>query len=74
MIDLDAPIVPGKSAVGVLVGSVVGELLATVHSTTKLSSGRSMILGRSRSGPKTASLTKSASILDTVVCYSQASE
>lgn len=41
MIDLDAPIVPGKSAAGVVVGSVVSELLATEHapSTTKLSSG-----------------------------------
>ena len=40
MIDLDAPIVPGKSAAGVFIGSVVSELLATVdaHSTTKLSS------------------------------------
>src|SRR5262249_2059025 len=41
MIDLDAPIVPGKSAAGVFIGSVVSELVATVDapSTTKLSSG-----------------------------------
>jgi hypothetical protein len=39
MIDLDAPIIPGKSAAGVFVGSAVSELLSTVgaHSTTKLS-------------------------------------
>ncbi len=39
MIDLDAPIVPGRSAAGVVVGSAVSELLSTVgaHSTTKLS-------------------------------------
>ena len=38
MIDVDAPIVPGKSAAGVLIGSAVRELLATVdaQSTTKL--------------------------------------
>lgn len=47
MIDLDAPIVPGKSAAGVFIGSVVSELLATVdaHSTTKLSSGERHDLG-----------------------------
>jgi len=41
MIDIDAPIVPGKSAAGVLVGSVVSELLATVdtQSTTNQSRG-----------------------------------
>jgi hypothetical protein len=39
MIDLDAPIIPGKSAAGVFVGSPVSELLSTIgaHSTTKLS-------------------------------------
>lgn len=39
MIDLDAPIIPGKSAAGIFVGSDVSELLSTVgaHSTTKLS-------------------------------------
>lgn len=39
MIDLDAPIIPGKSAAGIFVGSAVSELLSTVgsHSTTKLS-------------------------------------
>ena len=38
MIDLDAPIVPGRSAAGVSVGCAVSELLSTVgaHSTTKL--------------------------------------
>jgi hypothetical protein len=41
MIDLDASIVPGKSAAGVLVGSIVSELPATVpsQSTTKMPSG-----------------------------------
>ena len=46
MIDLDAPIVPGKSAAGVFIGSVVNELFARVdHSTTKLSSGERHDLG-----------------------------
>jgi hypothetical protein len=41
MIDLDAPIVPGRSAAGVAVGSAVSDLLSTVgaHSTMKLSGG-----------------------------------
>jgi len=39
MIDLDAPIVPGQSAAGVLVGSAMSKLLSAAgeHSTTKLS-------------------------------------
>src|SRR5689334_19788729 len=39
MIDLDAPIIPGKSAAGVFVGSAASELLSTVgaHLTTELS-------------------------------------
>ena len=47
MIDLDAPIVPGKSAAGVFVGSAVSELLSAVgkYSTTKLSGGERHDLG-----------------------------
>jgi hypothetical protein len=47
MIDLDAPLVPGKSAAGVAVGSPARELLATVvaQSTTKVSSGEKHDLG-----------------------------
>ena len=47
MIDLDAPIVPGKSAAGVLVGSLINEVLAGAHphSTTKLVSGEKHDLG-----------------------------
>jgi hypothetical protein len=47
MIDLGAPIVPGKSAAGVLLGSVVTELLATVRprTTTKVSIGEKHDLG-----------------------------
>ena len=47
MIDLDAPIIPGKSAAGIVVGSAVSELLSTVgtHSTTKLSGGDRHDLG-----------------------------
>jgi hypothetical protein len=47
MIDLGAPIVPGKSAAGVLLGSVVNELLATVRprTTTKVSIGEKHDLG-----------------------------
>lgn len=39
MIDLDAPIVPGRSAAGVIVGTAVSELLSTVgaHTIAKLS-------------------------------------
>jgi hypothetical protein len=48
--------------------------LPTIHSTTKLSCGEKHDFGAVKVWPKTASLTKSASILDTVVCYSQASE
>ena len=47
LIDLGAPIVPGKSAAGVFPGSAVSKLLSTVgaHSTTKLSSGEIHHLG-----------------------------
>ena len=47
MIDLDAPIVPGKSAAGVFVGTAVSDLLLTVgtHAITKLSSGERHDLG-----------------------------
>ena len=47
MIDLDAPIVPGKSAAGVLVGTAVSELLSTVgaHTITKLSGAERHDLG-----------------------------
>jgi hypothetical protein len=47
MIDLDATIVPGKSAAGVSVGGAVTELLATVHSqsTTRLAIGEKHDLG-----------------------------
>ena len=41
MIDIRAPIVPGKLAAGISIGGLVKELLTTVttQSTTKLSSG-----------------------------------
>ena len=47
MIDLDAPIIPGKSAAGVFVGSPVSELLSTVgaYSTMKLSNEEMHDLG-----------------------------
>jgi hypothetical protein len=47
MIDLDAPIVPGKSAAGISVGSALNELLSTggPHSATKLSGGERHDLG-----------------------------
>src|SRR5262249_51700847 len=47
MIDLDAPIVPGRSAAGVFVGTAVSELLLTVdaHAITKLSSEERHDLG-----------------------------
>jgi len=47
MIDLDAPIVPGRSAAGVAVGSAVSDLLSRVgaHSTMKLSGGERHDLG-----------------------------
>jgi len=47
MIDLDAPIVPGRSAAGVFVGTAVSELLSTVgaHAITKLSSSERHDLG-----------------------------
>jgi hypothetical protein len=47
MIDLDAPIVPGKSVAGVSVGGAVNELLATVHaqSTVRVPIGERHDLG-----------------------------
>ena len=47
MIDIHAPIVPGKSAAGVFVGTAMSDLLSTVgaHAITKLSSGERHDLG-----------------------------
>ena len=60
MIDFDAPIVPGKSAAGVFIGSVVSELLATVdaHETTKLSNGESHDLGTVKVWAKDGMITQ----------------
>jgi hypothetical protein len=60
MIDLDAPIVPGKSAAGISVGSTVGDLLSMVgpHSTTKLSNGEWHDLGSIRVWTKDGMVTQ----------------
>jgi hypothetical protein len=62
MIDIDAPIVPGKSAAGVSVGSLVSELVAAVRprSTTKRSSGERHDLGAIRVWAKEGVITQIA--------------
>ncbi len=60
MIDLDAPIVPGRSAAGVFVGTAVSELLSTVgaHTITKLSSVERHDLGVVKVWPKDGVITQ----------------
>jgi hypothetical protein len=60
MIDIDAPIVPGKSAAGLSIGGLVSELLVTVRprSTTTLSSGERHDLGAIRVWAKEGVITQ----------------
>ena len=76
MIDIHAPIVPGKSAAGLSIGDSVTELLLTVptKSTTKLSSGEKHDLGAIKVWAEDGVITQIGVYSGYGVCYNPASE